>query len=92
MAVVIDTDELPPSVLTLRGDVTITEHAGVVTEYALAAHRYMGPDAATDYLSRLDDPVTRMVRIGLRPTWVGLLDFEMRLPGVMGGAPSSPAV
>ncbi len=41
VAVVIDTDELPPSVLTPRGDVALTEHAGVVTEYALAAHRYM---------------------------------------------------
>jgi len=86
VAVVIDTDELPPSVLTLRGDVALTEHAGVVAEYALAAHRYMGPEAAAEYLSGLDDPVTKMVRIGLRPTWVGLLDFETRLPGGMRGA------
>jgi hypothetical protein len=31
-----------------------------------------------------DQPGTRMARISLRPTWVGLLDFAGdRLPGVM---------
>jgi hypothetical protein len=32
----------------------------------------------------LDQPGTRMARITVRPTWVGLLDFGGgRLPGVM---------
>ena len=28
-----------------------------------------------------DDPSTRMARIAVRPAWVGVLDFETRLPG-----------
>jgi hypothetical protein len=29
-----------------------------------------------------------MARIAVRPTWVGVLDFQQRLPGVMGGPAS----
>ncbi len=36
-------------------------------------------------LAGLDQPGTRQARIVLRPTWVGLLDFDTRLPSVQGG-------
>src|ERR687886_744103 len=32
-------------------------------------------------LAEIDRPGTRMARIALRPTWVGLLDFQTRVPG-----------
>ena len=66
--------------LLLRGRAAITEVDGVVPEYALAAHRYMGEAAATAYLAHIDQPGTRMARIAVRPTWVGLLDFQSRVP------------
>ena len=28
---------------------------------------------------------TRMARIAVRPAWVGLLDFETRMPSALGG-------
>jgi len=34
------------------------------------------PDVAVT----IDQPGTRMARIAVRPTWVGLLDFQRRLP------------
>ena len=85
VAVTIDTEAFPPEVLTLRGEVALAEQAGVVPEYALAAVRYLGDDAADAYLGGLDHPSTRMVRIALRPSWVGLLDFQGRLPEALGG-------
>lgn len=52
----------------------------MVPEYALAARRYLGDPAATTYLAQIDQPGTRMARIAVRPAWVGLLDFQTRVP------------
>jgi hypothetical protein len=35
---------------------------------------------AAPYLAHIDQPGTRMARIAVRPTWVGLLDFQTRVP------------
>jgi len=72
-------------VLTLRGRVEISEVEGVPPEYASAAHRYLGEEAAREYLAQIDRPGTRMARIDLRPSWVGVLDFQSRLPSALGG-------
>ena len=86
VAISIDTEASPPEVLSLRGKAEITEVDGVVPEYAEAAHRFLGSEQATGYLAMLDDPSTRMARIAVRPTWVGVLDFQTRLPSALGGA------
>ena len=83
VAVSVDTETSPPQALTMRGEVVICEVDGIAPEYALAAHRYLGSEAAEAYLTGIDRPGTRMARIALRPTWVGLLDFANRLPTVM---------
>lgn len=85
VAITIDTEEFPPKALLVRGRASVTEVDGVATEYALAARRYMGAQAAADYLAQLDQPGTRMARIEVRPTWVGLIDFQTRLPSSLGG-------
>ena len=90
VAITIDTDQSPPRVLTVRGRATITEQPGVVAEYALAARRFLGDDAAAGYLAMLDDPSTVMARISIVPTWVGLIDFQTRMPSALGGV-SEPA-
>ena len=81
VAISIDTATSPPQVLQVRGRATITEVDGVAPEYAASAVRYLGDEAAAELLESVDDPRTRMARIAVRPTWVGLLDFETRLPG-----------
>jgi len=85
VAVTIDTETFPPEVLTIRGRVTISEVEGIPAEYASAARRYLGDEAASAYLATIDQPGTRMARIDLRPAWVGVLDFQSRLPSALGG-------
>lgn len=85
MAITIDTETFPPEVLLVRGRASVTEVDGIPEEYALAARRYMGEEAAAGYLAQIDRPGTRMARIGVRPTWAGVIDFETRLPSSLGG-------
>ena len=85
-----DTDGDPPSSLSIRGQARITEVDGIAPEYAAAAHRYLGDEAANPMLAALDQPGTAQARISVRPAWVGLLDFVTRLPGVQGGISPAP--
>jgi hypothetical protein len=85
VAVTIDTETFPPEVLTIRGRVTISEVEGIAPEYGTAARRYLGDEAARAYLGQIDQPGTRMARIDLHPAWVGVLDFQTRLPSALGG-------
>ena len=85
VAVTIDTEDTPPVALGIRGRASVTEVDGVAPEYALAAPRYMGAEAAASYLAMIDQPGTRMARIAVRPSWVGLVDFQTRLPSTLGG-------
>lgn len=85
VAVTIDTDTFPPQSLSLRGQVEITEVDGLAPEYAAAARRYLGADAAGVMLAGLDQPGTAQARIVLRPSWAGLIDFDSRRPSALGG-------
>ena len=85
VAVSVDTEDNPPLALLLRGRVTVAVVDGIVPEYAEAAARYLGPEAAEGYLGQFPPGSVAMARIALRPTWVGLLDFAERLPGPLGG-------
>jgi hypothetical protein len=85
VAITIDTDGNPPQALLIRGQASVTEVDGVAPEYEMAAHRYLGEEYANAYLGRISKPGTRMARIVVRPTWVGVLDFQTRLPSSLGG-------
>jgi hypothetical protein len=65
----------------LRGKVSLAEAQGVLPEYATMQRQVMGDEAGNAYLEAIDKPGLRMVRIGLRPTWVGVLDFHERFAG-----------
>ncbi|WP_240810219.1 pyridoxamine 5'-phosphate oxidase [Actinomadura sp. WMMA1423] len=82
-AVTIDTDSQPPEVLLLRGRVSITEVDGMVPEQARSARRYLGEEGGAGYVAGAEHPETRMARIALRPTWVGVIDFRTRRPTLM---------
>jgi hypothetical protein len=84
VAVSIDTESTPAQVLLLRGKAQVTEVDRIDPDYAVSARQYLGEKAARQYLAMADQPGTRMARITVRPTWVGLLDFAGdRLPSVM---------
>jgi hypothetical protein len=81
VAITIDAASTPPQVLLLRGRAIVTDVDGIVPEYALAQHRYAGPEQGAANIAAVDHPGTRMARIAVRPTWVGVLDFHTRFPG-----------
>jgi hypothetical protein len=85
IALTIDTNAFPPQTLTIRGTAKITEVEGLAPEYAAAARRYLGEEAAGPMLASLDQPGTAQARIAVRPDWVGVLDFVTRRPSAQGG-------
>jgi Pyridoxamine 5'-phosphate oxidase len=85
VAISIDSEGFPADVLLVRGRATVADVDGIVPEYAQAARRYLGQDQATAFLAELERAGAKMHRIGVRPTWVGVLDFKTRLPRVLGG-------
>ena len=78
VAVCIDTHDGPPLVLTLRGRVTLEEVDGVLPEFAAAMRKVRGTAETDAYVAAIDRPGLRSVRIGLRPTWVGVVDHQTR--------------
>jgi hypothetical protein len=85
VAVTIDTEGFPSRSLTIRGVTEIDDVDGLAPEYAAAARRYLGDAAANEMLAAMDQPGTVQARIVVRPTWVGLIDFETRQPSALGG-------
>jgi hypothetical protein len=85
VAISIDTDEQPPTVLQIRGRAIIDEIEGIADEYRLAAERYLGAETAGQFLAAFEHAPVTMATITVRPSWVGLLDFQTRLPSPLGG-------
>lgn len=85
VAITIDSNDYPHDVLLVRGTASITEVDGVVPEYAAAARRYLGEEGGAGFVAQMNLPGLRMARIAVRPTWVGTLDFQTRLPSAIGG-------
>jgi general stress protein 26 len=83
VAVTIDRAGPPPEVLLLRGQAQLGEPGGIVAEYADAHRRYYGDAQGEATVAEMTRAGIRMVRIAIRPTWVGVLDFQTRLPGAV---------
>jgi hypothetical protein len=80
VAATIDSNSPPWHVLLVRGTANITIHDGIIPEYVTYCHRYMGEAGATAWLQQLGAMISQMARIAIRPEWVGVIDFEQRLP------------
>lgn len=85
VAITIDTEAFPPEVLLIRGQASVTDVDGLAGEFEEAARRYLGEQGAKDFLSPWRKPGVRMARMAVRPTWLGTLDFQTRLPSHVGG-------
>jgi hypothetical protein len=85
VALTINTNEFPFKVLYIRGTAAVQLMEGIVPEYALMAHRMMGP-GADGWLQNVKAMLTAMggmARIAITPRWVGILDFEQRFPSAL---------
>ena len=85
VALTIDDNTFPHKVLMVRGTVTKIEPVqGVVPEYAKCADRYFGPEQGKAWVAQVGAMLPSMVRVVVKPDWVGLLDFQARFPSALG--------
>ncbi len=83
IALTIDSDTAPYKVLMIRGTVHTDTVEGIAPEYAAMIKRVSGEEAGQAWLDQLLPICPRMARIFIRPEWVGILDFETRLPSAI---------
>jgi hypothetical protein len=83
VALTIDDNTFPHKVLLVRGKVRLEPLQGIVPEYAMAADRYFGPEQGKAWVAQMGKMISSMVRITIKPDWVGLLDFQTRFPSAL---------
>ena len=81
VAVTIDQADWPYKVLLIRGDASVENLDNISPEYEEAALRYFGQEQGRAWADQLRDAPSARIRI--RPTWVGILDFETRFPSAL---------
>ncbi len=86
VALTIDSNQWPCKVLLIRGIARVETVDGVPPEYAAAAQRYFGEEQGRAWVEQVRAMSTHMTRVSIRPTWVGLLDFETRFPSAVEAA------
>jgi hypothetical protein len=83
VALTIDDNTFPHKVLLIRGTAKLQNVDGIVPEYAMAAERYFGRERGQAWVKQLSGMIFNMVRITIKPEWVGLLDFQTRFPSAL---------
>src|ERR1700687_1913100 len=83
VALTIDDNTFPHKVLLVRGTARLETLKGIVPEYAVAAERYFGKQQGQAWVKQLGGMVPQMVRIMIKPEWVGVLDFQSRFPSAL---------
>jgi hypothetical protein len=83
VAVSIDHNTTPPKILTIRGTVRVDTVEGLAPEYVAMIRRTMSKEEGEALLAGAARLYPRQARIFIRPDWVGLLDFETRLPSAV---------
>jgi hypothetical protein len=83
VALTIDSDTMPYNVLLIRGAVRTDVVDGIAPEYAAMCTRVMGAAGAQGWLESMRPMCPQMARIFVKPTWVGILDFESRFPSAL---------
>jgi hypothetical protein len=83
VALTIDSDTPPYSVLLVRGPVRIDTVNGIAPEYAQMTMRVFGEEGGRAWLDNMRPICPRMSRIFVKPQWVGILDFETRFPSAL---------
>ena len=85
VALSIDTDVWPYTVLTLRGTIGCQTIEGVFPEYVDMARRYLGDEGGAQFLAAARQTFTQWVRITMRPDHVRVIDFPNNFPSAWSG-------
>jgi hypothetical protein len=81
VALTIDTEVHPPTILLLRGKAVLDEVEGIPDEYLQASGTYeMTPEQRVEWEAEVRSLYDSMVRIVVTPTWAKLIDFDETLP------------
>jgi hypothetical protein len=81
VALTIDTEVHPPTILLIRGEAVLDEVEGIPDEYFQASGTYkMTPEQRVEWEAEVRSLYGSMVRIVVTPTWAKLIDFEETLP------------
>ena len=81
VALTIDTEVHPPSILLIRGEAVLDEVEGIPDEYLQASGTYkMTPEQRVEWETEVRSLYDSMVRIVVKPTWAKLIDFDETLP------------
>jgi len=83
VALTIDSDSMPYKALLIRGPIHVDTVDGIAPEYAAMSKRVFGEEGGTAWLAQLAPICPRMSRIFIKPSWVGILDFETRFPSAL---------
>jgi hypothetical protein len=81
VALTIDTEVHPPTILLLRGEAVLDEVDGIPDEYVQMNGTYgMTPEQRVEWEAEVRSLYDSMVRIVVKPTWAKLIDFHETLP------------
>ncbi|WP_020017147.1 pyridoxamine 5'-phosphate oxidase family protein [Promicromonospora sukumoe] len=81
VALTIDTEVHPPTILLIRGRVELDLVDGIPDEYLEANSTYeMTPEQRVEWEAGVRSLYDAMYRIVVTPTWAKLIDFETTLP------------
>jgi hypothetical protein len=81
VALTIDTEVHPPTILLIRGEAVLDEVDGIPDEYLHLSGAYtMTPKQRVEWEAEVRSLYESMVRIVVKPTWAKLIDFEEVLP------------
>lgn len=81
VALTIDTEVHPPTILLLRGEAVLDEVEGIPDEYLQMNGSYeMTAEQRVEWEREVRSLYSSMVRIVVRPTWAKLIDFEDTMP------------
>jgi hypothetical protein len=81
VALTIDTEVHPPTILLIRGRAELDEVEGIPEEFLTMNGSYrMTPEQRVEWEAEVRSLYDGMVRIVVTPTWAKLIDFEETLP------------
>ena len=84
VALTIDTEVHPPTILLIRGRAELDVVEGIPDEYMRASGSYqMTPEQRVEWEAGVRALYDGMVRIVVTPTWAKLIDFETTLPSAV---------
>jgi hypothetical protein len=84
VAITIDTEVHPPTILLIRGIVELDEVDGIPEEYLEMNGSYeMTAEQRVEWETEVRSLYDGMVRIVLTPTWAKLIDFQTTLPSAV---------